>query len=267
MAVIKPFNVTFLVLLAIFILFTIGYWALFRKASEKAKKYAVVGLYVAALIFYWVYKYWISIDEAYSVITAEAGEGAFSWWKELPLHLCNINLLLVPIASLTGNKYLLSFTFFMAPFGALFAMAMPGVGFSGYSLFIPRVMGYYVTHMLVLIVSPILVLFGLYRPKFRDIPMTLVYAVSISLVVFGINMVMRLTHVNDFANYFYTIDPPAGTPLVLFKKWIPVPFLYDLPIFPVLAGYMALVTLPFHLADRKKEKEEVAIEQTEAPAV
>ena len=30
----------------------------------------------------------------------------------------------------------------------------------------------------------------------------------------------------------------------------------DLPIFPVLAGYMALVTLPFHLADRKKVKEE-----------
>ncbi|MBO7376292.1 MAG: YwaF family protein [Clostridia bacterium] len=256
MAIIRPFNGTFFILLAIFILFTVGYWALFRKTSEKTRLLAVVGLYAAAFVFFWLYKYWISIDIDYSEITREAGEGAFSWWKELPLHLCNINLLLVPIAALTGNRYLLSFTFFMAPFGAIMAMAMPGVGFSGYSLFVPRVMGYYVTHMLVLIISPILVLFGLYRPKFKDIPMTLVYAVGISLVVFVINMALRLTHTEDYANYFYTIDPPAGTPLVLFKKWIPVPFLYDLPIFPVLAGYMALVTLPFHLADRKKVKEE-----------
>ncbi len=264
MAVIKPFNVTFLVLLAIFILFTVGYWALFRKTSEKTRRLAVVGLYVAAFVFYWLYKYWISIDIDYSEITREAGEGAFSWWKELPLHLCNINLLLVPIAALTGNRYLLSFTFFMAPFGAIMAMAMPGVGFFGYSLFVPRVMGYYVTHMLVLIISPILVLFGLYRPKFKDIPMTLVYAVGISLVVFGINMVLRLTHTEDYANYFYTIDPPAGTPLVLFKKWIPVPFLYCLPVFPVLAGYMALVTLPFHLADKAKVRTAVSGEEVTA---
>ncbi|MBP5270431.1 MAG: hypothetical protein ILO42_05690, partial [Clostridia bacterium] len=76
MAIIRPFNGTFLILLAIFILFTVGYWALFRKTSEKTRRLAVAALYVAALGFYWIYKYWISIDIDYSEITREAGEGA-----------------------------------------------------------------------------------------------------------------------------------------------------------------------------------------------
>lgn len=256
MAVIDHTNGTFFVLLAIFIAFAFAFWLIFRKTSEKTRRIAVAALYIAGFAFFWLYKYWISIDEAYSVLTAEAGKGAFSWWSELPLHLCNINLILLPIAVLTKNRSLLSFVFFMAPFGAIFAMVMPDVGFYGFSLFLPRVFGYFITHMLIFVSSLILGLLDLYRPKFRDIPMTMVYAVAISFVVFCINLIFRATHVNDFANYFYTIDPPEGTPLVLFKKWIPVPFLYDLPIFPVLAGYMALVTLPFRLADKAKAKRE-----------
>ena len=266
MAVIDHTNGTFFVLLAIFIAFAFAFWLIFRKTSEKTRRIAVAALYIAGFAFFWLYKYWISIDEAYSVITAEAGKGAFSWWSELPLHLCNINLMLLPIAVLSRNRSLLSFVFFMAPFGAIFAMVMPDVGFYGFSLFEPRVFGYFVTHMLILVSSLILGLLDLYRPKFRDIPMTMVYAFGISFIVFGINMLFRATHVNDFANYFYTVVPPDGTPLVFFHKLIPVPYLYMIPVMLFLPVYMALVTLPFHLAAKKKEKEAVP-EQTEAKAV
>ncbi|MCQ2427343.1 MAG: YwaF family protein [Clostridia bacterium] len=253
MFIINGFNGTFMLLLAVFIGFLMGFWAIFHNRSEKTARIAVTLLYAAVFAFFWVYKYWISIDEAYSVITAENGEGAFSWWRELPLQLCNINLILIPIAVITKNKPLSAFAFFMAPFGAILAMLMPSAGFAGFSLFVPRVFGFYVTHMFVLIGSPMLALFGFYKPKFRDIPITLVSAFAITIVIFGINMLLRVTHTFDEANYFYCVEALNGTPLTWLWKLIPVPLLYMLPLFPVLAGYMALVCLPFELIGAKAE--------------
>jgi len=252
MLIIDAFNPTFFLLFAVFAAFTAALWAILRNRSEKAKRLTVVLIYLAALAFYWLYKYWISIDEAYSVITAESGEGAFTWWKELPLQLCNINLMLIPIAVATKNRHLTSFTFFMAPFGAILALALPSTGFAGYSLLIPRVLGFYVTHMFVLIGSPVIALMGFYKPRFKDIPFTLVWTLMITTVIFGFNMLLRIANVFDKANYFFCVEPLKDSPLELLWSLIPVPLLYLLPLFPILAGYMALVTLPFELTERKK---------------
>jgi uncharacterized membrane protein YwaF len=266
MLIIDHFNGGFFILLAFTLLFLFGFWFIFRDRSEKTKRIAVAALYTAGFLFFFLYKYWISVDEEYSILTAAAGKGAFSWWSELPLHLCNINLALVPVAVMSKNRPLLSFAFFMAPFGAILAMMSPAVGFAGYSFFVPRMAGYYITHLLVLITAPVLAMFGLYRPKFRDIPLTILYMLGLSLIIFGINWLLRLTHLNDFANYFYNIEPEQGTPLVFFYKLIPVPFVYMIPIMFLLPVYMGAATLPFFLVERAEAKKAAAAEDEEKPA-
>lgn len=42
--------------------------------------------------------------------------------------------------------------------------------------------------------------------------------------------------------------------LEIFHRWIPVPFLYLLPCTLILGVYMLLVTTPFAIADRLRER-------------
>ena len=264
---IDHFNGTFFACLALTLLFLAVFWLIFRKRTDMTKRTAVAVLYLLTFAFFFLYKYWISVDEAYSVITEEAGNGAFSWWQELPLHLCNINLILIPVAMFTKNRPLESFCFFMAPIGAFFAMLAPSVGFYGYSIFVPRVFGYYLTHLLILISGPMISMLGIFAPRFRDFPLTVAFIAGISLAVFGISMLMRATGVNPHANYFYSIEPAPGSPLVTFHRWIPVPYLYLLPGVLILLPYMALVTLPFERARMNEAKAKKAGAAAPAPGL
>ena len=248
--IMAPFNALFCITFAAFILILIVVSLIMRKKSEKAKRLLIAITCILTFICFFVYKYFISIDKEYDAITQNMG--GFNWWGELPLHLCNINLILIPIAVLTMKKPLLSFCFFIAPLGAMMAILMPQNGFSGYSLLLPRMLGFYGTHFMIIILALSLVTFGLYHPKFKDIPFTVLALVCVALVVFGINLLLRATGLHEKANYFFLMEPEGISILELFHKWIQIPFLYMLPSFVILVPYMALITFGFWIGDKIK---------------
>ena len=180
--------------------------------------------------------------------------GGFNWWGELPLHLCNINLILIPIAVLTGKRPLLSFCFFIGPLGALMALVMPGNGFEGYSIFLPRMLGYYGTHYVILVSALAIGVFGLYRPRFSDVPLAALTLLLLALVIFGINMLLRTTGLHPKANYFYSVETEGNALLDFFYRLIPAPFLYLLPSILILMAYSGVVTLLFNLVLRLRGK-------------
>ena len=164
-------------------------------------------------------------------------------------------MILVPIAVMTDRRSLMSFCFFLGPLGALMALLMPGNGFEGYSILLPRMIGYYGTHFMVIIEALALATFGLYRPRFRDFPGTLLTILVISIAVFCVNLLLRATGLYPKANYFYSVETEGNFLLELFHRWIPIPYLYLMPCYLILCPYMAVVTFGFWLADRKKEKD------------
>ena len=252
--IMKPFNALFFLTFAAFILILIIVSLIMRKRSEKAKRTLIAVTCILTFIGFFVYKYYISIDTEYDQITQNMG--GFNWWGELPLHLCNINLILIPIAVMTMKKPLLSFCFFIAPIGALMALLMPANGFSGYSILLPRMIGFYGIHFIIIICALAIATFGLYRPKFRDLPLTLLTIFLIALVVFGINMLFRVTGLHPKANYFFSVETEGNFLLEIFHKWIPVPFLYLIPSILILAPYMLLITLGFFIADKIKSSKQ-----------
>ena len=147
----------------------------------------------------------------------------------------------------------MSFAFFVGPLGALMALVMPGTGFDGYSILLPRMLGYYGTHFMVIIEALALAVFGLYRPRFRDLPGTIAALVLISLAVFGFNMLLRTTGLHPKANYFFSVETEGNPILDLFYSRIPYPWLYELPSILILLPYMLLITAGFAFADRKKD--------------
>ena len=252
--IMRPFNTLFLIVFAAFLALLILASLLLRGKSEKAKRTVLVAACLVTLVGYFLYKYLLSLDADYNIITANMG--GFNWWGELPLQLCNINMILIPIAVMRRSRPLMCFGFFMAPLGALMALVMPGNGFSGYSLLLPRMLGYYGTHFMIVIEGLALVCFGLYRPKFRDLPRTVLAALLITLAIFGVNMLLRWSGLHPKANYFFSVETEGNFLLEIFHKWIPVPFLYLMPALLILLPYMALVTSGFAIADRVKAKKE-----------
>ena len=240
--ILKPFNALFWALFALFIVILIAASAALRNQSVITRKTVLCAACIFTFVWFFIYKYCLSIDKEYDTIRTEMGMGGFNWWGELPLHLCNINIMLIPIAVLTDSKALESFCFFAAPLGAFLALAMPGNGFEKYSLRLPRIMGFFGTHYMIFIEGLAIATFGFYKPELSDIPKAMLTSFILTLCITVINILMRRTGLYPNANYFYTIETENNYFLELFYKWIPVPGLYS--IFCVLSFgvYMLLLT-------------------------
>ena len=248
--IIRPFNTVFLLVFAAFLLLLIVASLILRNKSERTKETVLVCACLVTFVGFFVYKYFLSIDQSYNIVAASVG--GFNWWGELPLHLCNINMILIPIGVLRKSRPLMNFSFFLGPLGAMMALAMPTVGFSGYSLLLPRMLGFYGTHFMIVIEGLALVTFGLFRPVLRDLPKTILSALGIAFLVFLFSMLLRWTGLNPNANYFFSVDTEGNPILELFHSWLPYPFLYLIPCTGILAVYMGLVMLLFTVTDKRK---------------
>lgn len=252
---IAPFNGVFFVSFGIFILLLIVASLLLRKKSEKCRKIVLASSMLFAIVVFIGYKIALRLDPEYSEIRVANNLDAFNWWMELPLHLCNINMLLIPVEMLTGNKRLMGFSFFLAPLGATFALIMPSVGFYDCSIFLLRNVGYYFTHFMVFIGGIALVSFKLFRPTYKDIVPVTLSILAVGMVIFGINMLFRFTGLAPRANYFYMVETEGNAILNLFYSWIPIPGLYTLPcIALILIPYMLIETSIFELCYKLKKK-------------
>ena len=257
----KPFNLLFWAVTAGFLLLLIAASLLLRKKSVRTKEIVLVTACLVTLAGFFVYKYALSLDAEYDLLRADMD--GFNWWGELPLHLCNINMILIPVAVLTGRRPLMGFCFFVGPLCAMMALSMPGAGFEDCSLLLPRMLGYFGTHFMVLIEALALVTFGFFRPEFRDLPGAMGSVAGISFVIFLIDEALRITGLYPRANYFFAVETEGNFLLEIFHSWIPVPFLYLLPSLVILAAYMTLVMAVFAMAGRGEPAKRCGTERTD----
>ncbi len=237
--IMRPFNALYIAVFAASIAVLVVASLILRNKSEALRRRVIIIASLITLAGFFVYKGFLSVDRDFDRITAQMG--GFNWWGELPLQLCNINMILIPIAVHWNKRALMSFCFFVGVLGATMALAMPGNGFSGYSLLLPRMLGYYGTHFAIVVEALALVTFGLYKPKFRDLPMATLMLVLIALAACGISLLLRVTGLHPKANYFYSVETEGNALLELFHKYLPGPYLYLLPSIGILWVYMGLV--------------------------
>lgn len=226
--------------------------SLLRGKSLKTKQIVLVAACAVTVIGFIAYKVALSHDADYQVLNEAMG--GFNWWNELPFHLCNVNMFLIPAAVLTRKRGLLGFGFFVGALGAAMALFLPGAGFTDAPFYVPRMLGYYGTHFMIVTEALALMAFGFYRPRFRDLPLTILTLFGCALIMFGLNMLLRATGLSPKANYFFTVETEGNAILELFYRWIPVPFLYTLPSILILAVYVLVVTAGFEGVERARAK-------------
>ena len=245
---ITPFRGLHLLLLLLTAAAVLLIFLLLRGKPEARRSRYLIGVCFFNLALFAGYKLSLSMDAAY--IRAYYPNG-FSIFNELPLHLCNINLFLIPLGVWKRNRSIMGFSFFVAPLGALMALLFPEPLFSGFSLLMPRIFGYYVTHAILVVCGLSLATLGFYRPDPRDIPRILKTFGLLAVGAHLINLLLRLTLCPE-ANYFFTYGAEIGV-LKLFWRIIPAPLLYGLPAPLILAGYMYAVCALSRLTQRAEE--------------
>lgn len=244
--IIKAFNLTYFLLMLLIAGIVIALTVLFKNKAQKSKERCVLAICAFNIFFFIIYKIGLAVGTP-----GLPDSYHFDIWLELPIHLCNISLFLVPIGVLTKNDKLMAYGFFIAPLGAFFAMTFPPEGFGGLNVFYFHMIGFYGTHAILIIVGILLVSMGLFRPSFRKIPLMFLTALILSSCAFVINILIR-EFTGSPANYFYTYDPEGISILELFWSILPVRYLYCSFAVIILAAYTCLTTLPFYLVDQKK---------------
>lgn len=245
--IIKPFNMVFLGLCFICALLTIAIISIFKDKTIDEKCDFVMFMYIASLFIFFLYKLAIKNDAYYDNICEEKGMGKFSWLRELPLHLCNIGLIATIIAAIFKWEALFGFVCYISPLGAVLAILMPDVGFNGYSILEGRVMGYFVTHFMVIMASPIIIGLKLFVPSYSAIPTTLLILIVISLIVFAINVIFIKTGLFTSANYMYLMKPIENAVLQKMYELIPYPYFYTYGSMVIVVPWMLLVTFIYKL--------------------
>lgn len=244
--IIKAFNLTYFLLMLLVAGIIVALTLLFKNKPRKSKEKCILAICAFNIFLFIIYKIGLAVGTPGLPDTYH-----FDIWLELPIHLCNISLFLVPIGILTKNDKLMAYGFFIAPLGAFFAMTFPSEGFGGLNIFYFHMIGFYWTHAILVIVGILLVSLGLFRPTFRKIPPMFVTALILSAGAFVINILIR-EFTGSPANYFFTYEPEGISILELFWSILPVRYLYCSFAVIILAAYTCLTTLPFHLADKKK---------------
>lgn len=181
----------------------------------------------------------------------------------LPLHLCSINAMLLPIVVFTRNKTLGNLLLVWC-LGALAALVL-NYDMTNAKLFSWDVFFYYFPHVVEFGIPILLVALGHVKKDPRCIVSTMAISMGIYTVVHFINLgINAYAQTNSIsygggifqANYMFSLRP--NNPLVdLFYSMIPYRYWYMYLVLPIVFVYLLIIYSPELYRHFKKKKETV----------
>jgi uncharacterized membrane protein YwaF len=169
----------------------------------------------------------------------------------LPLHLCSINAMMLPIAVFTRNKTIGNLLLVWS-LGALVALVL-NFEMTGTELFSESFNFYYFPHIFEFGIPVLLFKLGLVKKDVRCIGSTLTITMAIYTVVHIINTCINAFIPGADVNYMFSIE--ATNPLTeLFYKLIPCQYWYMYLVLPIAAVYLLGVYTPQIRANLRQRK-------------
>ena len=163
--------------------------------------------------------------------------GTTSLIKLLPLHLCGLQSLFIPLSIFTPFTCFKDFVYATSLLGGIFGTVFPAGIADYYPMFSFQTIQTFVLHGLLIYVPLALIVSGAHRPSLHHFPRVLCIFLFVVFIVGYIDFQFG-------ENYMFLYEAPSGTPLV----WIFDTFgrqTYLLVSFLLLAGISFCIHLPF----------------------
>lgn len=223
------FGTVHLIELALSALFLLCMVWWYRRSTPRTRRHILVGVTAALLV-----------DEA-ALLLGMACTGQWNW-SYLPLHLCSINVFVCLYNTPTDRSWCKE---------ELYALCIPGAALA---LLCPSwrdVPGWFtlinlhsVSIHALLVLYPVLLVAGGYRPSVRRVPQVLAFLFGSALPIYFLN---KPLHTN-----FYFLNNPYGNVITsTFTAWFGEKF-YILGFLPAIALALALMYAPWVVGKRKK---------------
>ena len=127
----------------------------------------------------------------------------------LPLHMCNLTLIIAILTMLTKSQKLFQLTYFWC-LGALFAVITPDIK---YSFPHPLTLSFYITHFYLLFAAIYGILFFNFKPTFKGWVNSFITLNIFAFIIFFVNKKLE-------TNYLYVNRiPNFSSPLDYFGQW------------------------------------------------
>lgn len=178
----------------------------------------------------------------------------------LPLHMCSVHALILPVTVATRHRVLGMFSLFCC-LGAILALVV-NTGQAHFEILSPTFAFYYFPHALEAAVPILLFTTGLIRPEGRAILPTVLFTVLVYTAVHftnvGINAYAAAQGLANWegntltVNYMFSLSHEENPLLKLFWRCIPYPYWYMYAAVPLLAVYLSSVWGLTRLLSKKR---------------
>lgn len=178
----------------------------------------------------------------------------------LPLHMCSVHALILPVTVATRHRVLGMFSLFCC-LGAILALVV-NTGQAHFEILSPTFAFYYFPHVLEAAVPILLFTTGLIRPEGRAILPTVLFTVLVYTAVHftnvGINAYAAAQGLVNWegrtltVNYMFSLSHEENPLLKLFWHCIPHPYWYMYAAVPILAVYLSSIWGLTRLLSKKR---------------
>lgn len=181
--------------------------------------------------------------------------GQFSLGYTLPLHLCSLMCIIMPIMAITKSPLLIEYCYAMGLAPALLALITPDV------YFYPAISFIYIQTIIVhgiICIIPIFTIAAIgFKPNIRSLPKVIAMLIVLAVVIIPLNYFTN-------GNYFFLRYPAPGSIMEVFAMTFGKPG-YLVPTFMVGCIMWVLLYAPFYLKGLKTGKvEKIALHKNPA---
>ena len=169
-------------------------------------------------------------------------------YEYLPLHLCSLTALVLPVAVLTRSK-VLSNLLLLWSLGAIMALVV-NTAQANFEIFSATFFFYFFPHLLEFGIPILLFRLKLVEKDIRCIGSTLLITGCVYTAIHFANVLLNRYFIAANicspsgavvqVNYMYSLRPENPV-MALFWTWIPYEYFYMLPVFGIVLVYLALV--------------------------
>lgn len=220
-----------LAVLSFFLCLYITLTILFRNKGPKTRQRYILVLALLLPFFSMLNDVWLVLI------------GHFSPQSDLPLQLCGVMCLVIPIMVLSRNRVLMEFAYACGMPGALLAMLSPRI--QGYYFISWGYLMFMIIHSLIVYVPLFMVITGDLRPRFRNLG-------KVASLFFGLAILDFFVNQQLSSDYLYLRWAPEGTLLDTFAAWVGSPG-YLLVSFVLVATVWLSLYLPWGKFHRRRE--------------